>query len=172
MKRGHLTNEENWSTSLLLNARTHVRQDGAVSCIYRAVAHRRFDMGKVIGIDLGDRKSHYCVLNESGVVIEEGAVQSTPAAFSKHFATYESCLIAIEVCVHSRWANRVLRDCGHEVVVANTVRLHLIHKSSRKSESRRRLLAGAFSASRSTVARPRAASKRRGPERTCCDPSP
>jgi predicted NBD/HSP70 family sugar kinase len=59
-------------------------------------------MGKVIGIDLGDRKSHYCVLNEDGIVIEEGAVQTTPAAFLKHFADVESSLIALEVCGHSR----------------------------------------------------------------------
>ena len=90
-------------------------------------------MGKVIGIDLGDRRSHYCVLNEDGIVIEEGAVQSTPAAFSKQFAIFESCRIAVEVCAHSRWASRVLSECGHDVIVANTVRLHLIHKSSRKS---------------------------------------
>ncbi len=64
-------------------------------------------MGKVIGIDLGDRKSHYCVLNEDGIVIEEGTVQTTPAAFSKHFAAVESSLIALEVCGHSRWTSRV-----------------------------------------------------------------
>ncbi len=91
-------------------------------------------MGKVIGIDLGDRKSHYCVLNEDGIVMEEGSVQTTPTAFSRHFAGLESSLIALEVCGHSRWVSRVLRECGHEVVVANPVRLKLIHKSSRKSD--------------------------------------
>jgi len=74
------------------------------------------------------------VLNEDGVVIEEGTVQSTPAAFSKHFGVLESSLIAMEVGVHSRWASRVVGECGHQVIVANTVRLKLIHKSSRKSD--------------------------------------
>ena len=37
-------------------------------------------MSQLIGNDLGDRKTYYCVLNEHGAVIEEGAVQSTPAA--------------------------------------------------------------------------------------------
>src|SRR5208283_2342446 len=91
-------------------------------------------MSRVIGIDLGDRKSNYCVLNEDGVIVEEGTVQSTPAAFSKHFGILEPCLIAMEVGVHSRWASRVIRECGHKVVVANTVRLKLIYKSSRKSD--------------------------------------
>jgi len=66
-------------------------------------------MSRVIGIDLGDRKSNYCVLNEDGVIVEEGTVQSTPAAFSKHFGILEPCLIAMEVGVHSRWASRVTR---------------------------------------------------------------
>jgi predicted NBD/HSP70 family sugar kinase len=38
-------------------------------------------MKRVVGIDLGDRKSHYCALNDDGLVIEEGSVPSTPAAF-------------------------------------------------------------------------------------------
>ena len=91
-------------------------------------------MRQVIGIDLGDRKSHYCVLNEQGTVIEEGAVQSTPAAFKDHFRLFRSSLIAVEVGVHSRWASRVLSDSGHEVIVANPLRLQLIHKSTRKSD--------------------------------------
>ncbi len=91
-------------------------------------------MSRVVGIDLGDRKSHYCVLDEDGRVFEEGAVQSTPAAFKAHFGVLESSLIAIEVGVHSRWANRVLGECGHQVIVANPARLKLIHKSSRKSD--------------------------------------
>jgi transposase len=91
-------------------------------------------MNRVIGIDLGDRKSHYCVLNAEGTVIEEGSVQSTPAAFEEFFRVLESSLVAMEVGAHSRWASRVLGDCGHQVVVANPVRLKLIHKSSRKSD--------------------------------------
>ena len=91
-------------------------------------------MERTIGIDLGDRKSHYCVLNEAGAVVEEGPVQSTPAAFLKHFGALQASLIAVEVGAHSRWASHVLRECGHEVIVANPVRLRLIHQSSRKSD--------------------------------------
>jgi transposase len=91
-------------------------------------------MNRVVGIDLGERKSHYCVLNEDGLVIEEGSLQSTPVAFKAHFEALESSLIALEVGVHSRWVSRVLGDCGHQVIVANPARLKLIHKSSRKSD--------------------------------------
>jgi len=29
-----------------------------------------------VGIDLGDRKSHYCVLNRKGEMVEEGQVRT------------------------------------------------------------------------------------------------
>jgi transposase len=91
-------------------------------------------MGRIIGIDLGDRKSHYCVLDERGTVVEEGSVQTTPEAFANQFGLLCTSLIAIEVGVHSRWVSQVLGKCGHEVIVANPVRLRLIHQSSRKSD--------------------------------------
>jgi len=34
----------------------------------------------IVGLDLGDRYSHYCLLNSDGDVVEEGRVQSTEAA--------------------------------------------------------------------------------------------
>jgi hypothetical protein len=41
-----------------------------------------------IGIDLGDRRSAYCVLGKDGEVMEEGAITSTPLSFEKHFLKY------------------------------------------------------------------------------------
>ncbi len=73
------------------------------------------------------------MLSEDGVILEEGTVQSTPDAFSKHFEILEPCLIAMEVGVHSRWASRVVRECRHQVVVANAVRLKLIYKAAGKA---------------------------------------
>ncbi len=111
-------------------------------------------MSRVVGIDLGDRKSHFCVLDEDGRVIEDGSVQSTPATFNAHFGVLESSLIAIEVGIHSRWANRVLGECGHQVIVANPARLKLIHQISRRSDSRGCLCTGPFGTGRSSVAQP------------------
>ena len=91
-------------------------------------------MRKVTWIDLGERKRRYYVLNEGEIAIEEGTVQTAPAAFAKHFAVSESSLIGLEVYVHSPWASRVLGECGHKVLVANKVRLQLVHKSSSKSD--------------------------------------
>jgi AAA domain len=78
-------------------------------------------------------------LDERGAVVEEGSVQTTPEAFAKQFGLLCTSLIAVEVGVHSCWASQVLRKCGHEVVVANPVRLRLIHRSSFFVHAQRRL---------------------------------
>ncbi len=87
-----------------------------------------------IGIDRGDRLSHYCILTGDGDVLMEGRLQSTPAAFHAQFASLPATLIALEVRTHSRWVSSLLADIGHEVVVANASQVHLIHKSSRRTK--------------------------------------
>ena len=72
-----------------------------------------------VGLDMGDRFSHYCFLNEDGDVIEEGRMQSTEAALRRHFEG-EPCLrIALECGTHSPWVSRLLTAVGHQVIVAN-----------------------------------------------------
>jgi len=44
-----------------------------------------------MGLDLGDRYSHYCLLNSDGEVVEEGRVQSTEAALRRHFEAKIVC---------------------------------------------------------------------------------
>jgi hypothetical protein len=44
-----------------------------------------------VGLDLGDRFSHYCVLNEEGDVIEEGRTPSTDVAWRRHFPPRRVC---------------------------------------------------------------------------------
>jgi len=42
--------------------------------------------------------------------------------------------IAIEAGTHSPWATRVLEECGHEVLVANSRKLRLIYSNKRKTD--------------------------------------
>jgi transposase len=42
--------------------------------------------------------------------------------------------IAIEAGTHSPWASRVLEECGHEVLVANSRKLSLIYANKRKTD--------------------------------------
>lgn len=87
-----------------------------------------------IGLDLGDRSSCYCVLDEAGEVIEEGDVGTNQKAMAKVFGSMAHCRIALEVGTHSPWVSRILLALGHEVVVANPRQVKLISASSRKDD--------------------------------------
>jgi transposase len=87
-----------------------------------------------IGIDLGDRFSHCCVLGPDGRILTEGRLRSTPETMARHFRDLPSSRIAIEVGTHSRWLSQLLAQWGHEVIVANPRNLRMIADSIRKSD--------------------------------------
>ncbi|MGB4785483.1 MAG: transposase, partial [Candidatus Acidiferrum sp.] len=87
-----------------------------------------------IGLDLGDRSSCYCVLDDRGEVIREGSVSTNKKAIAKVFGSKCRCRIALEVGTHSPWVSRLLLAWGHEVVVANPRQVKLISASSRKDD--------------------------------------
>src|SRR5580692_5119538 len=87
-----------------------------------------------IGVDLGDRWSFYCVLDEAGKIILEQKVATTPEAMKQTFAKIPRSLIALETGTHSPWASRLLTELGHEVLVAHAQKVELITKSNRKDD--------------------------------------
>jgi transposase len=87
-----------------------------------------------IGMDLGDKTSRYCVLNENGEVTVEAAVVTNRKAMVEKFQGLPKCRIAIEVGTHSPWVSRLLSELGHEVVVANARQVKVISSSSRKTD--------------------------------------
>jgi transposase len=87
------------------------------------------------GLDLGDKYSYLCLIDtQSGEVMEEGRLRTTPEAFRRRFASEGPLRIAIEAGTHSPWASRVLEECGHEVLVANARKLRLIYANKRKTD--------------------------------------
>lgn len=90
--------------------------------------------GLTIGLDLGDRYSHFCVLDGAGEVIEEGRVTTSEAGLRHRFEQACPTRIAIEVGTHSPWVERWLSAWGHEVIVANPRALRLIYQNNRKSD--------------------------------------
>jgi transposase len=89
------------------------------------------------GLDLGDKYSYLCLIDqESGEVMEEGRLCTTPEAFRRRFASEQQPIrIAIEAGTHSPWASRVLeQECGHEVLVANPRKTRLIYTNRRKTD--------------------------------------
>jgi transposase len=71
---------------------------------------------------------------ENGEVIEEGRLRTNPEAFGRRFASEQPMRIAIEAGTHSPWVSRLLKECGHEVLVANARKLRLIYANKRKSD--------------------------------------
>ncbi len=87
-----------------------------------------------IGIDLGDKHSHVCVLDAEGTIVEESRLQTKLAAFQQRFGGLPTARIAIEAGTHSPWANALLRDLGHEVFVANPRKVRAIYDNDNKSD--------------------------------------
>jgi transposase len=87
------------------------------------------------GLDLGDKYSYLCLIDtESGEVIEEGRLRTTPEALRRRFASERPLRIAVETGTHSPWVSRLLEERGHEVLVANARRLRLIYSNKRKTD--------------------------------------
>jgi transposase len=87
-----------------------------------------------IGLDLGDRTSHYCVLDESGQVILEQELPTTPKGFEQVFSKIPRSRVALETGTHSPWVSRQLTELGQEVIVAHARNVRLIGESSRKDD--------------------------------------
>jgi transposase len=87
-----------------------------------------------IGLDLGDRWSFYCVVDEAGQVILEQRLPTTSEALKQTFGKIPRSLIALETGTHSPWVSRLLSELGHEVIVAHAQKVQWITKSSRKDD--------------------------------------
>src|SRR6266436_2638807 len=90
--------------------------------------------GYTIGIDLGDKRSRYCILDKEGKILRESSVATLPAALKTVFSKLAGCRMAMEVGTHSPWMSRLLTALGHEVIVANAREVPLIYKSRRKND--------------------------------------
>ena len=65
-----------------------------------------------IGLDLGDRTSCYCILDESGNVILERSVPTTSSGIRQAFGKMPRSRIALETGTHSPWVSRQLAQLG------------------------------------------------------------
>jgi transposase len=92
------------------------------------------DYQAVVGLDVGDRKTHYCVLGLDGELVEEGAVATRKASLRVHFEGKVKMRIALEAGAHSPWISRLLAEMGHEVIVANPRNLRMISESDSKND--------------------------------------
>jgi hypothetical protein len=87
-----------------------------------------------VGLDLGDRNSWYCVLDECGQIEVEQRVRTNVKALQEVFAAMPRSRIALEIGTHSPWISRLLSELGHEVIVANARKVRLIAESRKKDD--------------------------------------
>src|ERR1700674_4517631 len=87
-----------------------------------------------IGMDLGDRLTYYCILDEAGEVMVEQKLPTTKQAIQQMFGRIWCSRVALETGVHSPWVSRLLTQLGHEVIVAHARNVRLIGESSRKDD--------------------------------------
>ena len=87
-----------------------------------------------IGVDLGDRSSCYCVLDDMGEVILERSLATTPKALPQVFGRMPRSRMALETGTHSPWVSRLLTQLGHEVIVAHARNVRWIGESRRKDD--------------------------------------
>lgn len=89
-----------------------------------------------IGLDVGDRNTHYCVLDATRNVVARGSFRSTPAALAKELGRFPGSRIALEAGSQSPWMSRQLRRDGFDVHVVDPHRIQLIAKDPRKTDRR------------------------------------
>jgi transposase len=89
-----------------------------------------------IGLDLGDRRHRFCVLDSGGGIMEEGSVPNERATLGELSRRYRGALWVLEAGCHSPWISRYLEEQGGRVIVANPRKLRAIYQSERKSDRR------------------------------------
>ena len=89
----------------------------------------------VIGIDLGDRTSSYCVgARADRQVVMEGVVATSAPAMLELFEWLRRQFVVLETGTHSRWVAQLLELMGQEVIVANARKLKLNSENNQKSD--------------------------------------
>ncbi len=93
-----------------------------------------WDRVSTIGIDLGDRSSHCCGIDDEANIVAEFRVATDATSFEEAFRGLARKTIAIETGAHSPWVSRLLESLGHEVIVANSRKLRFIYENRRKDD--------------------------------------
>jgi transposase len=96
---------------------------------------RMADGPAAVGLDLSDRRGRFHAIDEQAKTIEKGSVALEAVQLQRWASSIPPTVMAIEAGTHSPWVSRLLAACGHEVIVANPVKVALITKNIRKSDA-------------------------------------
>src|ERR1019366_4057580 len=90
--------------------------------------------GFTLGLDLGDRAHHVCVLDATGQMIREASLPNTRPALAQLLADFPRATVALEAGTHSPWISRYLTGLGATVFVANPRKLHPIKHGTAQAQ--------------------------------------
>ena len=88
-----------------------------------------------VGLDLSDRRARFHAIDDEGETVETGTVAMEAPHLQRWASNIPPTVMAIEAGTHSPWVSRLLTACGHEVIVANPVKVALITRNIRKSDA-------------------------------------
>lgn len=89
-----------------------------------------------VGLDVGDRRTHFCAIDGARKVVARGSFATTCAQLEAALAPYGGAKVILEAGSQSPWMSRALRGAGHDVLVADPRRVQLISKDPRKTDRR------------------------------------
>jgi transposase len=89
-----------------------------------------------IGLDVGDRRTHFCVVDSDRKTIATGSCATTAGELRSALARFVGARVVLEAGSQSPWLSRFLQSEGFTVHVADPRRVELISKDPRKSDRR------------------------------------
>jgi transposase len=89
----------------------------------------------MIGLDLGDQHTHYCVMDRDQRVLDRGRFRTTPEGVRKAFADWHRSSVVMEAGSQSPWISALLGELGYEVLVVDPRKIDLISRSPRKTDT-------------------------------------
>jgi transposase len=90
--------------------------------------------GMTVGLDVGDRRTRYAVLDSEGKVCEEDQFKTDRQATLEFAKRCRGARVILEVGAHSRWMSQIFEAESDEVYVANARQLRLIYASVDKDD--------------------------------------
>lgn len=114
------------------NTSKTTKQKGSTKIVQQRDAKEAFAF--YIGVDLGDKQSEVCVLDQQGELVESFRLPMKAANLQAYFLGIGRSRVAIEAGGQSRWVAETIEQCGHEVLVSNPRKLALIYGSDDKND--------------------------------------
>ena len=87
-----------------------------------------------IGLDIGDRHTHVCVLGSAAEIVSEQRVRTAMDTLTHALGELPASRVVLEAGPRSPWVSRLVAGLGHEVIVANPRQVALIARGHRKTD--------------------------------------